>query len=334
MRHRINSILLAILAAAMIPLFLLNKSVFTRKEETSETVATEVSVIVETTQTNIQQAIQNQRDSFNIQVLAADDRSVTMELETYLVGVVLGEMPASFEYEALKAQAVVARTYTLRQHFFGVKHDNADVCVRSGCCQGYCSAEAYLSESGANATLDKVRQAVQDTAGQVLTYGGQLIEATYFSCSGGKTEDAEAVWGADIPYLQSVESPGEEIADCFVDTIQIPLERFCATLEIEKMTNVANWIGPVTYTVGGGVETIEIGGKLYEGTSIRQSFGLRSTVFSITVVGDTVTVTTKGYGHRVGMSQYGAEVMAINGYSYDEILLHYYQGVELRDDFL
>ena len=176
--------------------------------------------------------------------------------------------------------------------------------------------------------LIKISDAVLQTAGKVLTYNGALIEATYYSCSGGRTEDAVAVWGQDIPYLQSVESPGEERASHYIDTVTYDRSELEQVLG-QKLSG--NWLGTVTYTRGGGVETIEIGSKVYKGTEIRQLLGLRSTAFVMTAVADTVTVTTKGYGHRVGMSQYGADAMAVSGSTYDSILTHYYPGTELED---
>ena len=122
-----------------------------------------------------------------------------MDMDTYLVGVVLAEMPASFEAEALKAQSVVARTYAYKAYTTGGKHADSSVCNRFSCCQSYTMEEDYLIQGGSREDLEKICRAVQATSGQVLTYGGELIEATYFSCSGGSTEDAAAVWGTDFP---------------------------------------------------------------------------------------------------------------------------------------
>lgn len=263
-------------------------------------------------------------------VLTDSGSVAQMELETYLVGVVLREMPADFEEEALKAQAVVARTYTLRRCERGSKHDPADICTDSSCCQGYRDAKSYLSAGGTQAAVDKVSKAVQDTKDLVLTYGGELIEATYFSCSGGQTEDAKAVWGSDVPYLQSIESPGEERAAHYTDTVTFSKEKFLDLLDCKVPLGTASWIGPITYTAGGGVDTIRICNTTYTGTDLRQRLDLRSTAFVVTVLGNTVTVTTKGFGHRVGMSQYGADAMAVQGSSFSEILTHYYQGVTLE----
>lgn len=264
-----------------------------------------------------------------LSVLSSSGAVAKIELDEYLTGVVLREMPADFEYEALKAQAVVARTYTLRRHQKGSKHDQADICTDSSCCQGYRDSEEYLSAGGTQADVEKISKAVKDTKDLVLTYDGELIEATYFSCSGGQTEDAKAVWGSDVPYLQSIESPGEEHAAHYTDTVTFSKENFLRLLGCNAPASSADWIGPITYTEGGGIDTIRICGVTYSGTQLRQRLGLRSTAFVITVLGNTVTVTTKGFGHRVGMSQYGADAMAVQGSSFSEILTHYYQGVTL-----
>ena len=254
-----------------------------------------------------------------IRVLMEEGTVVSMALEEYLVGVVLGEMPEDFESEALKAQAVVARTYTLRMRQNQAKHPDADVCVRSDCCQSYRTGES-----------EKVRAAVEATAGQVLTYDGQLIEATYFSSAGGRTEDALAVWGSDVPYLQSTDSPEEGYAEEYLESVTMTGMEFSSALGIELTGPCETWFEEMTYTNGGGVDTMVIGGKLFKGTELRKLLGLRSTAFIMTAVGDHITITTRGYGHRVGMSQYGAEAMAVDGATYEEILAHYYRGTTLE----
>lgn len=248
-----------------------------------------------------------------------------MELDAYLTGVLLGEVPGDFEPEALKAQAVVARTYTLKAK----KHGAASVCTDPSCCQAYCTEEAYLTSGHREEELEKIRLAVLDSEDLVLTYEGALIDATYFSCSGGRTEDALAVWGTDVPYLQAVDSPGEENAAHYIDTVSFTVPELESLLGADLPANTEDWIGNVEYTDGGGVDTIQIGGETYDGITLRRLLGLRSTAFVITVVGDTVTITTKGFGHRVGMSQYGADAMAASGSTFREILAHYYPGTTL-----
>lgn len=260
--------------------------------------------------------------------LATEKGIEVMNLEDYVVCVVLGEMPADFELEALKAQAVVVRTYT-RKSQQNSKHPQADVCTDSACCQAFRTGTEYLSAGGTEEMLTKVRQAVYSTEGQVLTYDSELIEATYFSCSGGKTEDAKAVWGSDVPYLQSVESPGEEQATHFTDTVKFSAPEFCQKLGLQHSLEKPLSVEKISYTDGGGVSEIVINGRSYSGTEIRKMLNLRSTAFVITAMGNSVTITTKGFGHRVGMSQYGAEAMALQGKSYREILSHYYRGAVL-----
>ena len=262
-------------------------------------------------------------------VVIEDGSVISMNMDDYLTGVILKEMPAQFDLEAMKAQAVVARTYALRRMELADKHSSGAVCVDPSCCQAYCSEIRFLADGGTEASIRKVKQAVSETKDLVITYGGAMIEATYLSCSGGRTEDAQAVWGSDIPYLQSVDSPGEETALHYTDTVTFTSEEFASLLGQTFSGHPATWVESVTYTAGGGVDTMVICGKSFDGTTLRTLLGLRSTVFILTAVGNKIIITTKGFGHRVGMSQYGAEAMAVGGYSFDQILSHYYQGIQL-----
>ena len=263
------------------------------------------------------------------------DQPTSMSLETYLTGVVLAEMPASFESAALEAQAVAARTFVLKQRQ-APKHDNADVCGEGSCCQAYLSESEAAEKLGADAKtyVEKVRAAVNATDGLVIEYEGALIEAVYFSNSGGATEAAVAVWGGDVPYLQSVESPGEEESSRYADSMEVSFAEFRQTIlsqapEADLTGQPAEWFGEVTHTEGGGVETLEIGGTAFSGTELRSLFGLRSTNFTVSVQREGIVFDTLGNGHRVGMSQYGAQAMAENGADFREILTHYYSGVEI-----
>lgn len=318
MKHKNLEIIFAVFLAIILPSLMItlipvNKSA----EEDSETIT---ETMRETTQT----------EKLMVSVLMDDGAVETMELDQYVLGVVLREMPAEFEKEALKAQAVVARTYALRRMNSESKHDEADICSSPACCQGYCDPVDFLDAGESEQVLSKVSTAVQETEGQVLCYQGELIEATYFSCSGGITEDAMAVWGADIPYLRSVVSPGEEGATHFTDKVTFTSQEFNEKLGGKFTGFPESWVESVTYTQGGGVDQIQICGERYQGTQLRNLLSLRSTAFAIHIVADTVTITTKGFGHRVGMSQYGAEAMAVQGFSYEEILSHYYSGTVLN----
>ena len=189
-------------------------------------------------------------------------------------------MPADFATEALKAQAVAARTFARRQ-MAGGKHANADVCSQSACCQACLSADALQERYGAafDAAWDKASNAVQQTQDEVLTYGGALIDAVYFSCSGGSTEAAAAVWGTDVPYLQAVDSPGEQDAAPYASTVTCSPAEFAETLGLAADGDPAGWLGGTSYTAGSGVDTCTIRGQAYTGTRLRQLFGLNSTRF-------------------------------------------------------
>ena len=265
---------------------------------------------------------------YHILVLT-EEGIVEMELESYVLGVVLAEVPASFEIEALKAQAVAARTAALYICQSG-RHAGA-VCASFGCCQAYISQANYFAIGGTQERLDRVQDAVIATVGQVMTYEGGLICAAYFSCSGGSTEDAVAVWGSDVPYLQAVESPGEEFASVFADCVTFTPEKFQQALCVRLEGEPATWFGEITYTDGGGVATLMVGDVAYRGTTLRILLGLRSTFFTVSVTEGTIIIETRGYGHRVGMSQYGAQAMALAGSGYEEILCHYYQGAGLSN---
>lgn len=268
--------------------------------------------------------------SLSVLVLWPDGVVEQMDMDAYLTGVVLAEMPAFFESEALKAQAVAARTYARKASVTGGKHGDGSVCTDYTCCQAYQSPEEYLEKGGTRDDIQKVRSAVLDTTGYVLTYNGELIEAVYFSCSGGKTEDAVAVWGTDYPYLRSTDSPGEENAAFYSETKVFTPKEFEDALGIVLSTEPAQWLGKVTRTAGDGVDTMEIGGVKYSGVELRAALGLRSTAFTITVQDNEIRIVTYGYGHRVGMSQYGADAMAAAGSDFRQILSHYYPGTVLE----
>lgn len=254
-----------------------------------------------------------------------DGQTQEMSLQDYLTGVLLAEMPTDFPPEALKAQAVASRTFALHQRA-ARKHTNADICGDSACCQGWVSSEGFSAEAVKNAA-----EAVQATDGLALCYDGELIDATFFSCSGGSTEAAVEVWGSDVPYLQAVESPNEEDAPRYSDETTLSRAEFVRILQTENpaITGAEPLLGTITRTQGGGIATATLCGQVFEGTTLRQLFGLRSTDITIRDEGDRIVLTTRGFGHRVGMSQYGARAMAEAGDDFETILLHYYQGAAL-----
>ena len=273
---------------------------------------------------------ENPAEPIMIPVMTEDGQVSRMDLEDYICRVVLGEMPASFETDALKAQAVAARTYTLRCVNEGDRHPEGAVCTDYRCCQAYREPEEYLRSGGTQESIDKVFGAVRQTAAEVVCYDGELIYATYFASSGGITEDAREVWGQAFPYLVSVRSPGERDTAYQNEQVTVTASEFQARLGVTLQGSPEIWFGKIRRTVGGGVDAIRIGARLYSGLELRKAFGLRSTIFTVTATADSVTFETNGYGHRVGLSQYGADAMAAAGHSYDEILAHYYAGTTLE----
>ena len=313
-----RDIVAAIFAGVILPAIAIQAGIIIKRDRQSEPLppmVTDVSV--------------REESSFFVSFMDEEGNKTEMGLDEYLVGAVLGEMPASFETEALKAQAVAARTYAWKVRHDGVKHGEGSVCGNYACCQAYISGEEYIESGGSIESVEKVRSAVLATSDLVLMYDGNLIDATYFSCSGGRTEDALAVWGSDIPYLRSVDSPGEEHAKWYTDEMSFSRAQLESALDISLPENTEDWFGEISYTNGGGVETIRIGEELFSGTRLRSLLRLRSTSFDVTAENDAAVFTTRGYGHRVGMSQYGADAMAAAGADFGKILEHYYPGTEL-----
>lgn len=317
-------IMAAVVLSVLLPQAVLNigSRMYARQPEPSETVAATAATQPTTQPTGVAQTLR-------IPVLTAENGVQLMELEDYVRGAVIGEMPATFGMEALKAQAVAARTFALRRLTLRDKHPEGAVCTDPNCCQAWQTDAFYLSQWGTRQDWEKIAAAVEETAGLVVTYDGSLAETTYFSCSGGRTESAAAVWGQEIPYLQSVDSPGEEWATVFSAEICFTKAEFSACLGRELSGSPMDWLGKVTYSEGGGVAAMVIGGISYSGVELRALLGLNSTVFSMMAGEEGITVTTRGHGHRVGMSQYGADAMADRGCDFEEILLYYYQGTKI-----
>lgn len=247
----------------------------------------------------------------------------TIELETYLIGVVAAEMPASFHIEALKAQAIVARTYALNRMQEGkVLTDTISTQVYKDNSQ---LKKTWGNEY--NKYYTKIKNAVDSTKGMVVTYQGKYIDAVFHSTSNGYTVDAKDVWGKDIPYLKSVASPFDTSASSFLreTTKQIS--------EIEKSLGISitpqSQIEITQRDENGRVVQVKIDEHVYSGIEIRTKLGLRSTDFDMIINDNSISFTTKGFGHGVGMSQYGAQGMANNGYNYSQIIEHYYTGVDI-----
>ena len=273
-----------------------------------------------------------------LRVKLSDGTVTEMSMADYLWRVVAAEMPASFEPEALKAQAVAARTYAAAKMEAGeANHPDADVCTDIDCCQAYITPREAADNWGESAAVyeEKISAAVADTDGVIATYGGQPIQAVFFSSAAGRTADAVEVWGNDVPYLAGVESPeGEEVPN-YHSTVAVPLEEFRKTLlsqapGADLSGDPSGWFGPPVLASNGGVVTIPVGGEEVTGVTLRALFNLRSTMFTVQADTTAVTFSVTGYGHGVGMSQYGANAMAKAGKRYEEIIKWYYTGVELE----
>lgn len=253
----------------------------------------------------------------------------TIPLEEYIVGVLAGEMPITFELEAFKAQAVASRSYALLRMEYN-KDKEYDV-VDSVMNQVYLDNE-YLKDAWGNSyvkNINKLRQAVNETMDEYLVYDDKIVDAMFFSTSNGYTENSGNVFNFNLNYLKSVESPWDkEVSTAFLTKKYMNLSAFYNKLELKYDKNLN--IEITKRSESGRIMTIYINGVKFKGTELYNKLGLRSTDFEIELLGDEILITTKGYGHGVGMSQYGALGMAKEGFTYEEILKHYYSGVSLK----
>lgn len=248
----------------------------------------------------------------------------TIPLEEYIVGVLAGEMPINFDIEALKAQAVASRSYALKRIEYN-KDKEYDV-VDSILNQVYLDNE-YLKKAWGNnyvKNINKLRKAVNATIDEYLSYNSLVVDALFFSTSNGYTEDSQAVFNFECDYLKSVESPWDsEVSSAYLTNKTLSLKEFYQKLNLPYNKNLNVEILKRSST--NRILLLKINNQEFKGTELYSKLLLRSTDFTITLLGDNVKITTKGYGHGVGMSQYGALGMAKKGYTYEEILKHYYK---------
>ena len=264
-----------------------------------------------------------------------------MDIEEYLCGVLSGEMPSDFNIEALKAQAVAARTYAMySQENQTSKHKGSAVCTDYTHCQEY-KSESELKESKGEDWIKnsypKIKQAVNETKGHIITYNGKPILPLYFSTSSGKTENSEEVFSSEYPYLRSVESPYDKYAPKYASTLKISNNDFVSKLKNTysdiniSQNNLSSQIKIIKRSDGGSVEKIKLGNKEITGRDVRNILNLNSANFEINFDDNSLDFIVKGYGHGVGMSQWGAQGMAEEGYKYYEILCHYYKDTTIKD---
>lgn len=260
----------------------------------------------------------------NITIKRSNGIMQTINLEEYIIGVVSSEMPASFNIEALKAQSVVARTYALKANQTG------KMLTDTVSTQSYIDADQMRSKWGSsyNTYYNKIKNAVESTSGEYLSYNGNYIEALYHSTNNGKTESSLDVFGNYYPYLVSVTSDYDKSASSYLRNVNFDFNTLSNKLGINLNSNSV--INIISYTDGGNIKEININGNIYSGKRVRELLGLRSADFDINIENNSVNITTRGYGHGVGMSQYGANGMANAGYGYKDILSHYYPGTILK----
>ena len=282
----------------------------------------------------------NYDDYTKIRLLHTDTNQVEeVNLDEYLCNVVSAEMPADFEIEALKAQAVVARTYTIYKIMNNNgKHENADICSSSNCCQAWISKEDRLNrweESKREENWNKIVNSVNSTVGKIITYEGKPINAFFHSNSGGATEVPLNVWGGSgYPYLQVVQTAGEDAYTQYSSTVTLTKQELVNKIK-EKHTEITidwnkqNCIEILERTDGNRVKTIKFGNINLSGVETRTLLGLKSANFTVEIQGDNVTFQVIGYGHGVGMSQTGADALAKQGYTYQDIIKHFYIGVSV-----
>lgn len=317
----------------MLPLFLLDKiKIIEEKIEEAKD------------KKEIKEYVEEEKSGQTIKVLhTKTGEIVAMDVNDYLRGVLPSEMPPSFSLEALKAQAVVARTYLYNKiegNINGEIHKDADICDDFAHCQAYHPKEKIIeiwknrgfSEKEIIEYKDKINKAVNETTDVVIKYNGKCIKAFFHANSGGRTEDCKAIWNKeDIPYLKSVESLGEEEHKYFKTENKFTKEEFenLVRNKIDKQYNYNKDVEIVEYTDSKRVSKVKIGNNILDGTKIREIFNLKSTNFNIILADSGVEFKVTGYGHGVGMSQTGANYYAKQGKKYDEIIKHYYQGVDV-----
>lgn len=292
----------------------------------SQNISKSVEKSVNTEHSNIDNTSTNNTTNSSVSkitVYRSNGSVINLNMTDYLIGVVSSEMPASFNLEALKAQSVLARTYALKAKQTGKKLTDT---VST---QSYIDIDQMKNKWGNsfNIYYNKIKNAVENTNGEYLSYNGNYIEALYHSTNNGKTESSLDVFGNYYPYLISVSSEYDKNASSYLRTINMPLDTISNKLGLNL--NNDSVISILSYTDGGNIKEININGNNFSGKKVRELLGLRSADFDISISDNNANITTRGYGHSVGMSQYGANGMANAGYSYKDILSHYYPGTTL-----
>lgn len=285
---------------------------------------------------------QNTYDTFKVLISATGEVLTLSEID-YIRGVVSAEMPAVYNTEALKAQAVTAFTYAyVKRSEERLKPTadlkGADISDNTKSHQGYVTDEQCRAKWGEKAEqyIKKVKDAVTEVCGNIITYKNVPILAAYHAMSTGNTESAKVVWGNEVPYLQSVPSPGDMLSPSYINVAKIPTDQFKTAMAELQLTEFSDkpeeWIKNIQVSAAKTVTSIEVCGQNFRGGQIRSALGLRSSSFDVVYKKDgNLEFTVYGFGHGVGLSQYGADYMARQGSSWQEIICHYYTGVEIEN---
>lgn len=271
--------------------------------------------------------------------VSVDGEAQKMELEEYITGVVASEISPDFPIEAIKAQAVAARTYAVYKMYAGRSdtHPDADVCDDFHHCAAYKPIAEQVANWGDNGEnyQNIIVQAVNDTKNLIVTYENKPIIAVFSAASGEMTESAKDVWGSDIPYLVNVESKGGDACSKYKQTVTFSLDEFRDIIKkaipsADLTGKPETWFAASERSAAGGIKTVKLGSVQVSGTDLRETLGLNSTNFTVSTSEDSISFNTIGYGHGVGLSQYGAKYLAEQGKTYDEILTHYYTGTQIK----
>lgn len=325
--------LILILASAVIMLIL---PVAALKEFAPSTDKSTNSHIISTTENTVNDDNQQQKDDTITVFLSSQNQNVEMDMFEYICGSVAAEMPLAYHEEALKAQAVTCYTNALRLKLNSEKTNNADISDNTAIHQGYINEAERKAKWGNDFEKyeSKLKNVVNSVKNQAIYYNEQLIVAAFFAISCGKTESSGNLWSESVPYLTSVESQGDCLSPQYATSVSFSLDEFVSKMKSANadfsIESLANAVTIKETSPTGTVLKAEINGKAYTGEEIRSIFSLRSPVFTVNSTDSAITFNVLGYGHGIGMSQYGADYFARQGYTYKDILMHYYTGVVIK----
>lgn len=325
--------LILILASAVIMLVLPVASLKGLEPKSPESTDSQA---LATTEPTVTEENKSQSDDTITVFLSSQNQNVEMDMFEYVCGSVAAEMPLAYHEEALKAQAVTCYTNALRLKLNAEKTNQADISDNTAIHQGYINESQRKEKWGDDFEKyeSKLKTVVNAVKNEAIYYNGQLIVAAFFAISCGKTENSENLWSENVPYLKSVESPGDCLSPQYATSVSYSSDEFVSKMKTKETDfyteNLTNAVVVTETSPTGTVLKAQIGKKTYTGEEIRSIFSLRSPVFTVVSTENSITFNVLGYGHGIGMSQYGADYFARQGYTYKDILTHYYSGVVVK----